>query len=881
MKKIFIITFLSFTLVIYILLSSFQKNIKDNELKSTTQKYTKAYSTVYEEKKQLSKIILSGLKSLVKLEDSLYALKDASSEVKNQIRDDLSKNMKKRYKKLKSLGVKQLHIHLPNSESFLRLHRPEKFGDSLKGIRATVDYVSETGMAVDTFEEGRFFYGFRFVYPLYKDNIYIGSIEISFGAESFTKYIMDQYGVLSNFFIKSSISDKKNFKNLNTSYKPSHHGGYYYDKKVLKTLKNVSRKDMQQLKPSKEFTLKLRQLAQKNEASSLYNEKIDSVFTVIPILNSLSHENVAFLTVRSKPNYILSFTKYNSLILILLIGFFAFLFIIAYVLISQNLKLKESKKSIDKQREHFQSLLNNATDGIHILDEKGNLINCSNSFAKMLGYSKEEVLKLNVKDWDDFIPKDEIIGLVIEIMDFSKEFRTIHKRKDGSTFHAKINARGILLDGKKYLYASSRDISDSIFLQEELEEKNSLLLQVKQIAELGYWRLDLKTQELEWSDEVFNIFELDKNSTKASYDLFVKLIYPDDRKRVEEAYQNSLINKEPYEIEHRLLLENGKIKNVIEKCYTKFDKNAEPLVSIGTIIDNTKEYNFRTNLEKFIDTQENLVILTNDKELKFANKRFFKFFGLENLKDFENKFNHKLILELFIRNDRFFHIDHLVNKDEWITFLRLLPQSKRIVSMLDKDFHVHAFSLNLNDFSDDTTIISFTDISETMLEQINLENKVIHDNLTNAYNREYFEQNYKKLLNSYHNHNSKLAIALLDIDYFKNVNDDFGHDIGDEVLKEFVKTIQRYSRKDDILVRWGGEEFILVLKINSENDLINALENLRKVIELHPFIKVEKITTSIGATIYKDDESIVSTIKRADEAVYKAKAQGRNRVILA
>ena len=155
---------------------------------------------------------------------------------------------------------------------------------------------------------------------------------------------------------------------------------------------------------------------------------------------------------------------------------------------------------------------------------------------------------------------------------------------------------------------------------------------------------------------------------------------------------------------------------------------------------------------------------------------------------------------------------------------------------------------------------------------------MIHDKLTGAFNREYFEQNYQSLLEKYRSTGHLLGIALLDIDHFKSVNDTYGHDVGDEVLKHFVSTVHKFSWVDDIFIRWGGEEFILIVKVLTKADLSKVLEHLRKVIEIQNFPTVGQKTCSIGGTLYQEGEDIEQTIKRADEALYKAKKMGRDRI---
>lgn len=284
------------------------------------------------------------------------------------------------------------------------------------------------------------------------------------------------------------------------------------------------------------------------------------------------------------------------------------------------------------------------------------------------------------------------------------------------------------------------------------------------------------------------------------------------------------------------------------------------------------------NLEKFIDTQDNIVFLTDGKELHFANKKFFEFIGFDDLNDFKK--HHKCICESFIDNDRFFHLGKIQDDQSWIECMLDLPHSQRVVSILGRDFKPHAFSVSINNFDDKSYIVGFADISQTILDKITLENKIIHDKLTGAFNREYFEQNYQTLIDEYTSNGHCLGIALLDIDHFKIVNDIYGHDVGDEVLIHFVSTIHKFSRNEDIFIRWGGEEFILILKVMTKADLFKALEHLRKVIQMQEFPVVGKKTCSIGGAIYEDGEDIQKTIKRADEAVYEAKEGGRNMVVI-
>lgn len=286
----------------------------------------------------------------------------------------------------------------------------------------------------------------------------------------------------------------------------------------------------------------------------------------------------------------------------------------------------------------------------------------------------------------------------------------------------------------------------------------------------------------------------------------------------------------------------------------------------------------KQEFEKILNYQENIVIQTNNEKLIYGNHSFFKFTGFKDLKSFLKKYD--CICELFVENDNFFYVQKNSSNSHWIEQIQTLPKHKQMVGLLGCDFELYVFSVKINKYLDDSYILTFFDISESYKQQLKLEDKTYKDSLTNSLNREYFQQNSDYLIKQYNIGTSKLALAILDIDYFKKVNDTFGHDIGDMVLIEFVDVINKHCRKDDLLIRWGGEEFILILKIKSKQDLEKILEHIRKTIEQCNFSVVKQITCSIGGTVYMESEDIKKTIKRADEALYEAKAAGRNKLII-
>ena len=158
------------------------------------------------------------------------------------------------------------------------------------------------------------------------------------------------------------------------------------------------------------------------------------------------------------------------------------------------------------------------------------------------------------------------------------------------------------------------------------------------------------------------------------------------------------------------------------------------------------------------------------------------------------------------------------------------------------------------------------------------EEKAVTDNLTGLYNREYLTRHYEKIT-AYTNDEVCICV-LFDIDYFKKVNDTYGHVVGDQVLSALSKLANEYFRKTDILIRYGGEEFILFVKNISYSTACTKIDNFRKYIESsNRFPQNIKITISVGVVIVNVNEELELLVDRADKLLYQAKEAGRNRVV--
>ena len=158
-----------------------------------------------------------------------------------------------------------------------------------------------------------------------------------------------------------------------------------------------------------------------------------------------------------------------------------------------------------------------------------------------------------------------------------------------------------------------------------------------------------------------------------------------------------------------------------------------------------------------------------------------------------------------------------------------------------------------------------------------------YDHLTELLTRKAYELEVKNFENNYQRNGVYYALIFLDIDHFKNINDTYGHDAGDVVLKTFARVLKRQTRKIDIIGRYGGEEFIAIVHYDKQDDLMQYLSRIKKIISDNDFIYKDKtihIEFCAGVTLRHNYETYEEAIEKADSLLYDAKNSGRNRIIL-
>jgi diguanylate cyclase (GGDEF)-like protein len=155
----------------------------------------------------------------------------------------------------------------------------------------------------------------------------------------------------------------------------------------------------------------------------------------------------------------------------------------------------------------------------------------------------------------------------------------------------------------------------------------------------------------------------------------------------------------------------------------------------------------------------------------------------------------------------------------------------------------------------------------------------IRDGLTGIYNHAFMEEMIGDAINRSKRSRNPLSLLMIDVDYFKQVNDSHGHNAGDTVLKELVGVLKSNKRSTDYLGRWGGDELVMLLTDTNLTGASNLSEKLRKVVADYPFPYCKQLTISLGAGEYQEGDTPLGFVGRADAAMYRAKRGGRNRAV--
>lgn len=319
--------------------------------------------------------------------------------------------------------------------------------------------------------------------------------------------------------------------------------------------------------------------------------------------------------------------------------------------------------------------------------------------------------------------------------------------------------------------------------------------------------------------------------------------------------------------------------------YRKLVNRQTDLLAFNERLENevsnrTRELNEQNSyLQTVLDTSPDVIVITNGKNIIGANQRFFDLFQYPSLDAFKKK--HDCICEYFEQvNDVHYLQDKHINGVLWPYYL-LTHQNEEHKVQITLQGQKLFFSIKVRRIksSEEKLLVELSDITEVEKQKKSFEKIATTDKLTGIANRFQFDLLSHQAIKNAQRYGEPLSLIMFDIDWFKKINDTYGHDVGDEVLQNVTGLIRARVRESDIFARWGGEEFVIMLLNSDPVQAHNIAQTLRSCIDEHHFSTVGHLSASFGVTTLRSNDTAHSFFKRADNNLYLAKQGGRNRVL--
>jgi len=276
------------------------------------------------------------------------------------------------------------------------------------------------------------------------------------------------------------------------------------------------------------------------------------------------------------------------------------------------------------------------------------------------------------------------------------------------------------------------------------------------------------------------------------------------------------------------------------------------------------------HIEQFIELNNNITVITTETKIIAINKSGLDFFHYKSFKVFNEE--HKFLSKLFTEVEE---DNKYIEGINWVTKIDKMHNIK--VEMHNEKLK-QIFYMQVSKIRNDRYQVTFYNISRVIAEKEAITKVAEKDELTQIFNRTKFNSILSLALRNAEIYQEQFTIILFDIDDFKQVNDKYGHNVGDQVLMQLASLIKSQLRNQDTFARWGGEEFIILSESAVQNDAYLLAERLRKTIESFPFAVIEKLTCSFGLSQCEKNDTATTILKRADDALYQAKKSGRNKV---
>ncbi|MFZ6713358.1 EAL domain-containing protein [Undibacterium sp. TC9W] len=550
---------------------------------------------------------------------------------------------------------------------------------------------------------------------------------------------------------------------------------------------------------------------------------------------------------------------------------------------------KIAAMQLQTSEERLQMAITATSEALWDWDVPAGIVYRSQRYYEMTGFSESE----DTQNLDFLIRQiyPEDLNMVLEHIrsykncdsgDVDFEYRLLTKQGQIKWVHA----RGSVVNRDEYgnalrVVGTLADINDKKIIAAELLEREQRLERVMRGSDLGYWDWDLITNAFKVSARWETMLGYEPGEMDVRPEYWTEHIHPDDQKAVQTSLERHIKGQTAnHEMELRLRSKSGEWRWVLTRgAIVAWNEHEQPHIMSGTHTDITGqkvlEIAQREAATVFSSSFEGIMVVDPRGCITKINPAFTRITGYTEKEVYGNSTR---ILASGRHNASFYaEMWKAVTEDDfWRGEIwnkrkngEIFPELMSISAVRDARGEIQHY------------VGIFTDISELKTHEAQLDRMAHYDPLTGAPNRRLLADRLSQAVNRANRTSKSLAVCFIDLDGFKEINDKFGHTVGDRLLIGVTENLKQVLRADDTLARLGGDEFAVLLSdISSAEEsamiLDRVLAGISKAIQID--LKSISISASIGVSLYPDDNVDADTLLRhADHAMYLAKEAGKNR----
>jgi diguanylate cyclase (GGDEF)-like protein/PAS domain S-box-containing protein len=530
---------------------------------------------------------------------------------------------------------------------------------------------------------------------------------------------------------------------------------------------------------------------------------------------------------------------------------------------------------------------------IVITDLGGNIEYVNPRFTQVTGYTSAEAVGKNPRFLKTYLTPPDTHAQLWQTLMQRKEWRGefVNQKKDGSLYYeaATISPITDLSGITTHYLAVKEDITERKHAEDVLAQTAARLSLAVRAGGVGTWEYDILNDRTIWDDQMLQLYGISAQDFSGAYAAWLKGVHPLDRERGDNEFKAAQRGEKEYDTEFRVVWPDGSVHNIRALALLQRDHNGQPLSLLGTNWDITTYKQAQEQIAELGLSNQTLLntvtdgihVLDEHGNLVDANPAFCKMLGytLEELK----------LLNVADWDLQLTPGELAIKVNELIDHPAMFETRHRRKDNVFLDVEINAVGIDLHGHT--FLYASARDIStrkaaedEIKLLNAGLEKLALTDFLTNLYNRRYFMQRGSEAVKRVMRTKEPLALLMLDVDWFKKVNDTYGHGVGDLALQQVALVLKSSLREIDFLARIGGEEFAVLLPNTDQAEAAVLADRIRKLMQDTPFETNGQpitITISLGAAVFeKGMVEIDDLLRNADSALYQAKHRGRNCVVI-